>query len=506
MKRIILFFLCACPVYAQAYTARTDLVNQPYPGSIPCPGSSCAGGGALLGANTIVTTTDFGNQIIRVSDDANCAVNKNGFGLDASAEVNFMNKNDDRFIIQSGGAGIIPYIWNGTTQQATAMYGCTEMGTPSVFPSWSFTQPYILYSVESSTGAHNASIFSYDFTSTVTPPSRVLVVDLTTCVAIMAGLGIPAAPNLTISHDDQTFGVTLGTNTTTANIYAITWNRTNGCSVWNTSTGAISGAYGSTGTIGISDRLWLHNGRISLDGNWLRIDIGQCTSGSCMSPSADQSNNIYYWNIATLTVNAQRFSSSPGTGGHQAMGWTKVINQGQINLNDPNSEMVIRPYANVESATDLLTGSFSACTGAPCGNHSSWANDANTDTSPVFTTNCIGKLAPNEAWDNEIIGTSTDLSGKVYRFSHTYASCGSQFFSAQFAVGSVSQSGKWFAWSSDWNGMLGNTNGVSAACSIGSTCRADVFITSLTQSGGGGGGSTGSGMEPGMTLSGGSIR
>ncbi len=465
------------------YCARMDLNNQAYPGTIPNVGN-------LIGANITVTPSDFNNPITRITDVKTAGGptqgNVAGFSIDSGAEVNFMNKNDDRFIVTTGGGAYIPYIWNGSTKQATQIYassfpstnGFVFGGAASVFPFWSYTQPYIAYDVEWANGSNNAGIYSYDFTSTTTPPTRQLVVDLTTCVPSLAGLKTPGV-NFTVSGDDQTFGVTTGTNSSTGNIYVITWNRTNGCSVWNTSAGTISGSYGSTGNTGISDKFWIHNGRISKDGNWMRVDIGQCTAGSCESPATDQENNLYLWKVGTLTVNIIRFSSGVATGGHQAMGYTHLVNQAVVNSSDPDTEMAIRPYSDISSVTDLLTGSYSNCTGSPCSNHSSWANDLPGDATPVFATNCIGQFAPLEAWDNEIIAYATDGSGDVHRFSHLYSSCNGSGFSANDAIGSVSQSGNWFAWSSDWDGTLGNIDSSSSSCTVGVNCRADVFIVKL---------------------------
>jgi hypothetical protein len=73
----------------------------------------------------------------------------------------------------------------------------------------------------------------------------------------------------------------------------------------------------------------------------------------------------------------------------------------------------------------------------------------------------------------------TNGSQQVYRFSHAFGSCASQYFDALINIGSVSQSGKYFIWASDWMGMLGQTDDATSSCTIGTNCRADVFITAL---------------------------
>ncbi len=80
-----------------------------------------------------------------------------------------------------------------------------------------------------------------------------------------------------------------------------------------------------------------------------------------------------------------------------------------------------------------------------------------------------------DTWDNEILGISTNGSGKVYRFAHTYVNPAD----TPFTQGSISQDGKYLLWTSDWNGELGKTDGVTTACTIGTNCALGVFLAVL---------------------------
>jgi hypothetical protein len=85
------------------------------------------------------------------------------------------------------------------------------------------------------------------------------------------------------------------------------------------------------------------------------------------------------------------------------------------------------------------------------------------------------------AWDNEILGVATDGSGTVYRFAHTYDTNQSSVFSAEDAIGDVSADGKYYFWTTDWDGMLGQYGGGANSCSVsGQTCRTDVFMALLS--------------------------
>jgi hypothetical protein len=85
------------------------------------------------------------------------------------------------------------------------------------------------------------------------------------------------------------------------------------------------------------------------------------------------------------------------------------------------------------------------------------------------------------AYQNEIIAWQN--AGPVLRFGHTFNSGqepGFQF-QAQIAVGAVSSTGRFFAFTTDGEGTLGNTDGVHSTCTPSAgTCRSDVFILNLT--------------------------
>jgi hypothetical protein len=472
---------CGGPV---SYCSRTDLNFQAHPSTIPNVGT-------LTGANTIVVPSDFNNPIVRITDvnTEGSAGRNDGFSIDSSAEVNFMNKNDDRFWVQDSGAAYDLFSWNGSTMQATRMYVSSFPSTNGIrltsahgLPTWSFTQPYISYTLAND-GSNDAGIWATDFTSTNTPPSPIFgteLVNLTTCVPALAGKGIGWADNLSISGDDQTFATAISTGAQGSGVYVIVWNRTMGCRVLETDTGAVTGAYGGapTGTIGISDRFFIHNARLAKSGDWVQITRQSCASGSCTGDSDD----IYFWQLATLTVNAERLPSTDGSGGHHAMGYTHFVNDARTAAGPPLPSPTLEQIRSVTSvgSPTALTATYPACTPATGGQHQSWANDASGDTTPVFTSSETGGgFTPTCAWDNEILAWATDGSGTVWRFAHTFATGLAPGFSAANAIGAVSQSGKWFAWSTDWDGMLGNQDLITTACTITTNCRNDVFIVKL---------------------------
>jgi hypothetical protein len=51
--------------------------------------------------------------------------------------------------------------------------------------------------------------------------------------------------------------------------------------------------------------------------------------------------------------------------------------------------------------------------------------------------------------------------GKVWQFTHTFATGTSATFSTQFQISQYSQDANWLFWSSDWNCQTGSTTGVA---------------------------------------------
>jgi hypothetical protein len=425
--------------------------------------------GTLSGANTIVADPDFGSRIVRITD-ANTNPEQNfqnrtffatGSG---SADENLWNIDSTLFIVQDTGSNGYPFSFNPNTLQATRMY-------VSSFPAsngftlpyggdWSRVNPNILYTFGKTT------LSKYDFTDRTNPPSPQLVYDFTSgSNCLPAGFTPTWGDNAGVSGDDTVFGTAYsssggqGTGT-----YVVVYKVGSGCSVLNTRTGQVSGDWGTTGTINIADRWTIHNVKLSKDGNWMVVVPTNCTSSNC-------SAGPYFWQVGTTNV------SSCGEGGSCSGHWTEGYSHWVNNNNTPMSNQVFRNFAQATSVTNLTT-SFPSGITAPFDQHQSWNNVDPADTLPFFSTTWSSTTPYTAPWYNEIIAVAADGSGKTWRFAHTFATTRSQRFSTQYAIGTISQDGKFFIFSSDWLGQLGSEAG-STSCTIGKTCRGDVFVVEL---------------------------
>jgi hypothetical protein len=119
--------------------------------------------------------------------------------------------------------------------------------------------------------------------------------------------------------------------------------------------------------------------------------------------------------------------------------------------------------------------------------HISDNNQNSTDTNPVWETNypnpntagggagcnTTGNLFLGCSWPGPLYGEifGVTSSGGYIRVAHSYNSASSSYFNCGQTIGSVSQTGKFFAWVSDWLTTLGNDDtGVP---------RCDVFLVRL---------------------------
>jgi hypothetical protein len=464
------------------YCSRTDLNMQPYPSTIPCPATSCSGGGSLTGANTTITPTDFNLPMTRVTDNSTWSTESGDnyeWSLSGGSFALPMDITDTRFVVYTNSGYSIPFSWNPSTLQATKLYGSTyvmETPLPRTSVTFSFTQAYVGYALGIN-ASNNPAIYSYDFSNTVTPPTGVQLVDLSTCVPALAGVGYKWNNDVIVSQDDKTFLVasssTSGQGSSGA-VYVIVWNRTNGCRVWNTGTGAVTGSWGTTGMISLSDRFTLHNAVIGEGGTWAFVTYQECLSSSCSSPIWKE----YFWQISTLSVTPLTDDSNCG---HFAVGYNNAVNECAYNSTYNQPTWYMRPYTNANESppSNVLNPPSGIPTGLPFDQHPSWGGDNPQDNAPFCTTTYTSQFAEVNTYDNEILCIATSGLGLVWRFGHTFNSTQSTDFDAKIALGAMSADGKWFLWTSDWDGMLGNTSGASNSCTIGTNCRADVFIIKL---------------------------
>jgi hypothetical protein len=226
----------------------------------------------------------------------------------------------------------------------------------------------------------------------------------------------------------------------------------------------------------LPDEFTVHEVYMSLNGDYLRLVFGKCLKGGC---TEDRGAHPYYWQIGTTNVvHCYTSAGTANCAGHQVEGYKHIYNSvgwpatGKRSFSDPLSYTVLNPTPSLTPGTD---------------NHYS-NNAANADDSnAVWVTNIQNvhttfhgagcKKSGNEYEGctfpgplyGEVFGIKQD--GGYIRAAHTYNSGASSNFNCADAIGAVSQSGKFFAWTSDWLTSLGRNDNKIHRC--------DVFVVNL---------------------------
>src|SRR5581483_1553335 len=234
----------------------------------------------------------------------------------------------------------------------------------------------------------------------------------------------------------------------------------------------------STGCMPMSmpDEFKIHEVYMSLDGNYMRIAISSCiTSGCGQIPGTVP----YIWQIGTTNVTrCDNSSHNTACTGHMAEGYSHMYNSivwptaGKRLYSDPMS------YSLINSTPTLTPRSDE--------HYSNNAAD-NNDTYPIWVTNIqnihtkfggagcntSGNIYESCTFPRPLYGEVFGITngGGYIRAAHTYNTGSSYYFNCSNNIGAVSQTGRFFAWTSDWLNTLGTDEQGRHRC--------DVFIVNL---------------------------
>jgi hypothetical protein len=441
------------------YFARTDLSPQPYPAVIPCPGPSCGPiGGTLTGANFKLVPSDFPTTpLVRITDGSTTATNHLGFNVNCatSSENNLFGINDDFFFLCQKGNIQPLFKWNGAT--ATYVGVLPLAGAPYV----SKTLPYTAYHTHLCPAAtagcsqFDLVIWSYNLTGLTGVPTPSVVADLNTACGLSNYSGAEFPVDLAVSDDDQTFSGTICNSGTCSqgspgDVYAWTWNRTNGCSYLRTDTwnvynnGTLLGAATSP-----TQNFTIHNGRGSPGGTYYRMEVASCTT--CISGQI-----FYVWTPFTTTVQVNT-NGSFGCG-HLANGYNRIVNKCDSTFDVNGIGYMLLSSLNTWH-------SLAAAYPSPEQGNNSHQNNAAAnaaDTNPFFIAFTTVTEPTTYTWDNEIVAQAQDGTGRTWRFAHTWATVSLQ---DELPI-TCSGSGKYCVFQSDWFNGVGCTNGSSVGCGV----------------------------------------
>ncbi len=419
------------------YCARSDRKTEAYPEKAPPIGP----------AGSIIADPVFGSRIVRVTDERSDPV-RPGRPLytPSSAEQNTWNKDSTMFYVTTDGGTFLLYRFDPNTLRAT------PVRTPNLDwgaePQFSFGQNDIIYGIR-----HPEQVIQQYNTST----GKVTDINKPGCVKLASG---DSGHTITVSADDQRFMMTLGPRQDEYYLVYV-YDRKQGCRWYNPATGEVGGDWGPKGTISTPDRFRLHNARMAKSGKFVYV-----TRGDGGSPG----HRWVVWEVDTLNASV----CSRGCSGHHVMGYSHIV--GSSGLTHP-MDVVSRPLNHLDQATSIIDG-LEPGKKEWYDSHFSWNNVDPNDSAPVCFSTYLNSnpatpgtpLPVTGPWENEIDCAATDgKTSKVWRFAHTYSTAKNGFWSTP--RGNVSQDGRFFMFTSDWEDQLGK--------GPDGKYREDVFIVEL---------------------------
>jgi hypothetical protein len=317
-------------------------------------------------------------------------------------------------------------------------------------PTFSSVDPDLIYGTWEKS---MLTIASYRFSTGEVIP----VVDTTKCGAqptLVQGVGI-YSESVTASADDSRFALDEGGPAAGKEIFVVVYDKAFGCRWYNTLTGEIGGQWGPSGHSSQNGFLTLH-AYLSKSGNYIRIMTYQ---------------GWYIWNLATLNVTACQNADCYGYG---TVGYDSYVNAA-VMLD--GFQIVKRPLYDLEQTTELNMPLRPHNWGQNI--HLTWANANVSDSTPVCASSYLprdgGKIT--KPFEGEIFCVETDgHSSTIWRFAHNRAISEEDddrpgyYFNTQ-PLGNVSTDGRFFLFTSDWDGQLGTQSD--------GTPRSDVWIVKL---------------------------
>jgi hypothetical protein len=441
------------------YCSRTDTKVVHYPSPLP-------NFGGLRGINTVVRDPNFSNPVLRFTD--------------ATLQPNFPNRS---YITGLGGSGD-KVVWNS---DSTILLVSDTYGRyfPVKFDPVNFRQLGPLYGRNpifvSGPGIfsrnnrnhffrfYNGKVTLLDYTNRTTPPAGKLIYDFRNC-------GIPAQVTWQspagVDPTDTIFGSAYSTTGNQGTgVHVVSYNSSlKTCSHLNTSTGVITSWPGGKviGTVApVADRFTVHN-VVMKSGLWMVI-TRQTLLSSVPSPGV-----AYAWQMGTTVLN----HLVPQSTGHWTAGCGRWINSPGMFGN----YYVVRHYSDPSAFSKLWTVPKSTCGtagSAPCtapfdSHPASYGGCA--DSTPVCSSTVAPGTQISSPYQNEIVCFSTDGSNKAWRFAHTYSYPSNNFYAA-WSIGSLSQDGRFYAWTTNNGGAFGCANG-TMNCTLKNR-RSDVLIVKL---------------------------
>ena len=404
--------------------------------------------------NSVFADPDLGALIVRVTDENTYLKKPQTFFHNPPQDVNEWSVDNSKFYVVPANNSILAFAFDPAAMAISALPGAGA-GGGLVVPlrpgaTFSFLDADLMYSTMLK---KPLTIATYRFSTGKTQP----LFDTTNCGTqppLVAGPGVSSS-DLTTSDDDNRIEISAGGNAVSHRPFVIVYDQKLGCRWYNTQTGQIGGQWGPTGQASTTDRFLFGHSKISGNGLYVRITNG--------------ATGFYIWDVTSLNVEACYIHNGPHCGGYGAVGYDAYINEPGV-LDEMNTFR--RPLEDLTALTGLIN---------PLPLPHYWGMELNfawnagrlNSNVPVCGTaySPTGNPLINQPYDGEVFCIETDgLASTVWRFAHNRAVWDPEYFWTQ-PLGNLSLNGRWFAFTSGWDGQVGTTGNGDP--------RTDVWIVKL---------------------------
>jgi hypothetical protein len=428
------------------YCARTDVRTELYPKIPPAMGP----------AGSIITDPSFGSHMVRVTDTKTDPQRHGAsYSTPSSSEENSWNTNDTKFYVRAVDGGFVLFDFDPSTLTIHRIDGSSVSWAAE--PQFSYSRPNILFGITNGRPAFQQYEISTNRTSDIN--------DVSKCAKLNA---TDSGHAISVSADDRRLTMVVGPEQDT-NYLVYVYDVAKGCRWYNARTGEVGGQWGPQGKVSIADRYLIHDAHMNKSGQFVEIiKSGARVAGA--TPPANPAPS-FMWNVDTMEVTP---CGPKGCKGHHALGYSHLLNPSE---QEHPMDLWIRSLSQLDRTKSLIK-QLPAVQGW-YDLHISW-NNANSDDSNPACLSTYRRDNPNlpgaagkvlGPWENEILCVETDgKDSKVWRFAHTFSTAQNGFWSSP--RGNVSQDGRFYMFTSDWEDQLGWATGTS-------TFRTDVFIVEL---------------------------
>lgn len=403
--------------------------------------------------NTVFQDPDFGAFMVRVTDGNTNPKDLNSYFRNPMTEANAWSADGRKFFLVGESNNALAFAFDPSTMLISTLPGAGTGGgfaIPLHDRTFSFLDPDLMYGT---LARASLTIATLRFSTGAVAP----LIDTTTCGTqppLVAGLHVTSS-DISISADENRVEINAGGTEPGNRTFAIIYDKQLGCRWYNTQTGQIGGSWGPTGQAVVPQNFLINHAHISGSGQYVKLHAGRV--------------GFFVWDVTSLNVRPCYSHGGLKCNGYTALGYDTVVNSPGA-IDEMNTYR--RTLSDLTNITQLVNPlPLPHLWGMDI--HFTWSGGHLNNNVPVCGSaySSYGQNEVLQPYDGEIFCIETDLSAStIWRFAHHRATWDSEYYWSE-PFGNVSLDGRFFMFSSGWDGQVGtNKHGDP---------RSDIWIVKL---------------------------